>query len=224
MGSMKSFFSKKSSKKHLAEDDDDEDFSHSEPSSPVKSPAKSPSKSGSQKSQKPARPDSPSARESKPRSSRNIARQATDPGSSSPRKKKIDLDTHPLNLPPEERKRFSALSAMSNRDSMDIDKEPAANGTPSSPPPQPQHPDSFSKTAANGASPMHIDSDVPVPPPHRSSPSSPVPSPEEEAEAYKAAGNKLFKEKEYKRAIEEYSKGTLPLEDFKAQGLSYDSF
>ena len=53
-----------------------------------------------------------------------------------------------------------------------------------------------------------MDEDVPVPPPHRSQPSSPVPTPEAEAEAYKLAGNKFFKEKEFRRAIDEYTKGT----------------
>jgi DnaJ homolog subfamily C member 7 len=48
---------------------------------------------------------------------------------------------------------------------------------------------------------------APAPPPHRSNPSSPVPTAEDEAEAYKAAGNKFFKEKDYKNAIIQYTKG-----------------
>jgi len=211
------FFSKSAKKA-----EDDEYNSQSEPSSPVKSPTKPPAKAppkssaASSSSQRPApRPESPSLRDAKARPSRSFARQPTDPGS---RRKKIDPDTHPLNLPPEQRKRFSAMSAnnINNRSSMDIDREPPS-GTPSSPPPQQpasQATPSSSASkmpaaaAANGVpSPMNIDSDVPVPPPHRSQPSSPTPSPLEEAEAYKAAGNRFFKEKDYKRAIEEYSKG-----------------
>ena len=88
---------------------------------------------------------------------------------------------------------------------MDIDREPV-NGKPSSPAPAPAP--QFSVPVSNGApSPMNIDSDGPAPPPHKSAPSSPVPSPAEEAESFKAAGNKLFKEKEYNRAVDEYTKG-----------------
>ena len=144
---MKTFFggSKKSSSKkhHQPSDstgfDDPEDPQHatrSEPSSPQKS---------SRSPKKPSRPasfiESPSKH---PRSSR-ASRHSTDPGhisSSSRRKKhdssKIDPNTHPLNLPPEERnRRFSALSqsvTMSARDSMDIDQEPPANSGSSTPP------------------------------------------------------------------------------------------
>ncbi len=149
-------FSKRPSKKSHAADDPEDDLSHSEPPSPVKSPTKTPSSSSKTASsktpsskpaaaaaaQRPLRAESPSTRESsKPRTSRSFARQSTDPGSgsasSSSRRKKIEPDTHPLNLPPEERKRLSAPSAMSNRNSMDIDREPPAS-TPSSPPPQQQ--------------------------------------------------------------------------------------
>lgn len=111
---------------------------------------------------------------------------------------------------------------MSNRNSMDIDREPA-NGNPSSPPPQsspvPSGPSqsTFTVPVTNGAaspvtSPVNGngDGDVPVPPPHKSNPSSPKPTPEDEAEEFKNAGNKFFKEKDYQRAIAEYTKGTLP--------------
>ncbi|KAK8088780.1 small glutamine-rich tetratricopeptide repeat-containing protein a protein [Apiospora hydei] len=46
----------------------------------------------------------------------------------------------------------------------------------------------------------------PAPPPHRSNPSSPVPTSEDEAESYKAAGNKFFKERDYRNAIIQYSR------------------
>lgn len=59
---------------------------------------------------------------------------------------------------------------------------------------------------------MDVDSEAPTPPPHKSPPTSPVaaaaPTPEE-AEAFKNAGNKHYKAKEYKKAIEEYTKGTV---------------
>lgn len=98
---------------------------------------------------------------------------------------------------------------MSNRNSMDVDREtPNGSGTP--PPPQHAPQSTFTVPIQNGApasSPMNIDTDAPEPPAHTSGPPSPAADPAEEAEAFKAAGNKLFKEKEYNRAAEEYSKG-----------------
>jgi DnaJ family protein C protein 7 len=89
---------------------------------------------------------------------------------------------------------------------MDIDREPV-NGT-SSPVSQPQSKPSaqanFSIPIPNGT--HH--NEAPAPPPHKSNPSSPIPTPLEEAETYKATGNRLFKEKNYTRAIDQYSKGT----------------
>ena len=167
-------FKKSQSKKHDPATDnqaEDDDYFLSQPSSPSsKSPTKqqafsspSPTKiSPAKKSSTPSaasipRSDSPSSREShKPvRPPRSFGRHSTDPGlhSSSRRSKKIDPDTHPLNLPPEERKRLSALSAMSDhRNSMDIDTEPVANGagsTPSSPGPQSQQQQPASQPKAN---------------------------------------------------------------------------
>jgi DnaJ family protein C protein 7 len=210
------FNSKKSPKKH-ATGQDESQHSHrrhhsnsslntaSGPSSPVKSPSSSPTKSSYG-----ASPASPAQREFKAKASRTFARQATDPGSSSSssrRGNKHDPHTHPLNLHPDEYKRLSALSAMSNRssfDKMDVDKENSAN-PPSSPPTSqssytvPINTTNGAKESPNGAGP--------APPPHRSNPSSPVPSAADEAEEYKAAGNKFFKDKDYKNAIIQYSKG-----------------
>ncbi|KAH7038189.1 uncharacterized protein B0I36DRAFT_236311 [Microdochium trichocladiopsis] len=176
---------------------------HNTARSPPKKPSASPS---------PA-PPSPRDREqaSKSRSSRTFGRHSTDPGSSS-RRKKADLDTHPLNLPPDEYKRLSALSNMSQRssfDKMDVDRE-----TASSPPaPGPQASFSVPVTAStNGTketpkpSKINTNGAGPVPPPHKSNPSSPVPTTEDEAESYKAAGNKFFKEKDYRNAIIQYTK------------------
>ncbi|CZR54448.1 related to tetratricopeptide repeat protein 2 [Phialocephala subalpina] len=103
---------------------------------------------------------------------------------------------------------------MSDPDRMDIDSEgglPVA--APTSPPPQANVPGSFetptSKT--NGTtSPKEKAQEGPVPPPHKSNPTSPTPatsSAADEAEAFKAAGNKFYKAKEYKKAIDEYTKG-----------------
>ncbi|GAO13135.1 hypothetical protein UVI_02024930 [Ustilaginoidea virens] len=93
-------------------------------------------------------------------------------------------------------------------DKMDIDCEPV-NGV-SSPASQKQNQHSqnpsaqtnFSVPITNG---NHHD-EAPAPPPHKSNPSSPIPTPQDDAEAYKAAGNRFFKERNYTKAIEQYSK------------------
>lgn len=232
------FFSKISSKKPNSSEEDDEDqfgpYNNSQPSSPEKSPTKSSSGSRSptkkSSSQRPASPNSRESKQQSPRISRPFARHPTDPGLSSSRRKKIDPDTHPLNLPPEQRKRLSELSAMSARNSMDVDKEPVVNGTnanPSSPSPQPQqqqappqyqksqsmpsHTNSFTVPVTNGVDASKTngatDEAVPPPPPHRSQPSSPVQSEAEQAESFKNEGNKFFKAGDYTHAIEFYTKG-----------------
>jgi DnaJ family protein C protein 7 len=230
-------FKKQSKKQNPAADDQDgdeaDDYFLSHPSSPTKaapSPTKSPTKSPVKKS------DSPASREShKQRPPRTFGRHSTDPGSASSRRKKIDPDTHPLNLPPEERKRLSALSAMSDRNSMDAEKEPVNGGSssPSSTPPQQppqaapqpkpaQNTNSFtlpmqekadSTNNTNGTNGKIVidltkdEEDVPAPPPHRSQPQSPAQTAAEDAETFKNEGNKYFKAKEYTRAIEYYTKG-----------------
>ena len=228
---MKSLFSKKPSKKNNPLDGESsvEDLQEPDSPSPTKSPTKPPSWSAPRKSQQPAA-SPPSARESKAlpqqqqqRSSRGFARHPTDPGSSSSssRRKKHDHDTHPLNLPPEERKRFSELSAMSDRNSnaMDIDQEPPSQGAPSSPAPPPQSPSSSShgtsftvpipiSNGTNGAAvPAEENGGAPAPPPHTSPPSSPEETAAADAENFKNEGNKYFKAKDYVRAIECYTKG-----------------
>ncbi|KAF6815680.1 tetratricopeptide [Colletotrichum sojae] len=221
---MKLFAKKSSSRKQAGQDEDDHQhqdtnyFPPSEASSPTKSPTKprsptkSPTKPPAKKSSQPA---SPGPRETKSsRSSRTFGRHPTDPGSR--RSSKIDYDTHPLNLTPEERaKRLSHMSAMSGRNSMDVDRE--SNAAPSSPAPaptpaaaatpQPSAQASFSVPIPNGINTnVNGNGNAPPPPPHKSNPSSPVPTTEDEAESYKAAGNKFFKEKDYKNAIIQYSK------------------
>lgn len=134
--------------------------------------------------------------------------------SSSGKKNLIDPTEHPLNLPPELR-RLSALSAMSDSDRMDIDSE-AVNGAPSSPQPQQNIPGAFDSPKLNGRKDSTVNGAAedqgPVPPPHKSNPTSPVPAAAptpEDAEAFKTAGNKFYKAKEYKKAIEEYTKGMI---------------
>ncbi|KAM0196577.1 hypothetical protein ACHAPI_005752 [Fusarium lateritium] len=173
---------------------------YSEPSSPARE--KSPSKS----SKRISRPASFAESTKTSRSSR-LSRQSTDPGhahSSSSRRPKYEPDTHPLNLPPEERKRLSALAAAMNGNSMDVDSEPV-NGARSPTPPNPKSnaQANFSVPIPNGSS---HDDGAPPPPPHKSNPGSPTITPEEDAEAYKAAGNRFFKEKNYYKAVEQYSK------------------
>lgn len=173
----------------------------SEPSSPARE--KSPSKS----SRKSSRPSS-FAEPSKTRSSR-LSRHSTDPSHShshsSSRRHKYEPDTHPLNLPPEERKRLSALAAAMNGNSMDVDSEPVNGARSTTPPNQKANAQAnFSVPIPNGSS---HDDGAPPPPPHKSNPGSPTITPEEDAESYKNAGNRFFKDKNYHKAIEQYSKG-----------------
>ena len=117
------------------------------------------------------------------------------------RKSSFDVaDTHPLNLPPEEReKRRSALAYMSEpRDSMEIDSPSEA--PPSSPP--------GSFPTSNGVEHTEDVSQAgPIPPPHRKQSEAHTPtSPPIDAEACKAAGNKFFKMRDYDKAIKEYTK------------------
>lgn len=113
-------------------------------------------------------------------------------------------DEHPLNLPPEELRRLSRLSRQSpyshSRSIMADEQNGVQSPTPSSTPPPPQ------TNGADGQNESDKDS-APAPPPHRT-PASPPPPPVD-AEACKAAGNKFFKAREYEKAIQEYSKGTL---------------
>jgi DnaJ family protein C protein 7 len=95
---------------------------------------------------------------------------------------------------------------MSGRNSMDIDQEPPANNGTSTPPPAASAQTNFAVPIPNGTTHEGQEA-APAPPPHKSNPSSPQPTPADEAESYKAAGNRFFKEKNYAKAIEQYSKG-----------------
>lgn len=199
------------------------------PPPPPKSPPKpaTASSSPTKKSVRPASPATPTTPSGEPRqrssSNRHFSRASSDLGkSTSFRRKKVESPTHPLNLPPEEIKRLSRLSTMSARESvdrMDVDT-PTSAATPSSPPQRQATPPSAASAtsqqtrsetppaATNGSSSPKRD-DAPAPPPHKTDPNSPPPTPADEAEVFKNLGNKFFKERNYRRAIEEYSKGGL---------------
>ncbi|TGJ87732.1 hypothetical protein E0Z10_g1049 [Xylaria hypoxylon] len=176
--------------------------SRSDSVSPVK-PSPGSSKSPTKKPARPASPARTQREQQKSRSSRSFGRHSSDS-----RRGKLDLNTHPLNLHPDEIKRLSALSAMSDRssfDKMDVDKENSAQ-PPSSPPPlQQQKSFTVPINSPTSAPKLEINGEGPAPPPHRSNPSSPVPSDAEQAENYKSLGNKSFKDRQYKKAIKEYS-------------------
>ncbi|KAL8998495.1 MAG: hypothetical protein Q9169_002438 [Polycauliona sp. 2 TL-2023] len=120
----------------------------------------------------------------------------------------LNTDTHPLNLPPEERERKrSAMSASTDPPPtpMDVDHDDDASSPSSSPPPI--DPTSFSD--ANGST---NDADTespasPIPPPHRFKPTpSPPAKPALDPEECKMLGNKYFKNHDYIKAIAEYTK------------------
>lgn len=151
---------------------------------------------------------------------------------SSKRSSKYDVDSHPLNLPPEERQRlsFSAMSAM------DVDRD-SSSPAPSSP--AADVPGGFPKTNGNGNATNGEHEGRPAPPPHRYTKSPPPQSanyaatpeaatppaemPTIDAEEYKAAGNKFFKIKDYPAAIKEYSKGASLFSSVVCQSLLQSS-
>ncbi|KAJ5435867.1 Tetratricopeptide-like helical [Penicillium cf. griseofulvum] len=158
--------------------------SFSASTSPSPSPSKSPTKStkSPSKSSSPTKSTKPSKSSkqsyfSHSRSSSNSGPTANFKFARSSR----DQDVHPLNLPPDElRRRLSAMAASSEeqRSSMDIDpQEPQVNGV-------------------NGT-----EERSPTPPPHLPNSTS-----ADEADSFKLAGNKFFKDGNYRRAIEEYTK------------------
>ncbi|KAK8114369.1 tetratricopeptide [Apiospora kogelbergensis] len=197
---MKGLFSSKKpsaspspTKKHATGENDENRSPHAHRS---RADSSSPIKSAPQAKpvgRKPVRPASPAQKDSAPpppytASARSRSSRSFGSSSSSSRRNKIDPNTHPLNLHPDEYKRLSALSAMSDRssfDKMDVDREASA-APPSSPPTQPQPAAGKPKFTV----PLNI----------------PTNTNEDEAESYKAAGNKFFKEKDYRNAIIQYSR------------------
>ena len=119
-------------------------------------------------------------------------------------------DTHPLNLPPEEREqRRSALFAMSSSpDPMESDpqydmqdSEPSRTSSFDAPEPTPRGNGIENEDSRNGAK-------SPIPPPHKTpTEPPPPPKPKVDPEACKAAGNKFFKMRDWDKAIAEYSRG-----------------
>jgi DnaJ family protein C protein 7 len=161
-----------------------------------RSDSRSPQKKSSSSRPSKARDDSHKSEQGSSKSSRSRNSRRHSPQNT------IDPNDHPLNWPPEHR--LSVLSNMSEPTPMDVDSE--GPNVPSSPPPQSNMPGSFDTPRTNGTK---SSSDGPAPPPHKS-PASPVPAPAltpEDAEAFKTAGNKLYKAGDYKKAIVEYTKG-----------------
>lgn len=180
------------------------------PTSPSNTPPSSPEKRSA------ARPSKEFKRERPP----TAAKSSKPSKSSLSRSSTYDPDTHPLNLPPEERyKRLSALSAMSDHSSSaDIDREATTSPPPVSSSPMNGTSLPTGNPKPNGTKTSSEGESRPIPPPHRSptSPASqkpasnPLPEPphnEVQAEEFKKAGNKFYTSKDYARAVEEYSKG-----------------
>lgn len=124
------------------------------------------------------------------------------------RRKSSDSQLHPLNLPPEELRRLSALRTANMGSPKEENGEPMQESTPA---PQ-QAPGAFPQANGAGVNGEHSDESGPAPPPHRSASNSPVQSAPVQstpvdAEQCKEAGNKFFKAKQYDKAIEEYTKG-----------------
>ncbi|KAI9050166.1 hypothetical protein LZ554_006307 [Drepanopeziza brunnea f. sp. 'monogermtubi'] len=198
----------RSPKKPTKKSDSDEEPASSRSRSPIKKTT--------------ATPSSPSSKSSRPREGKENHKHAQASSSRSNRSSQksstkssrhpYDPNTHPLNLPPDQLRRLSALSSsMSDPDRMDLDSEGSNsnNGAPlTSPPIQSNVSAAFNPPKPNGTA-APANGEVPVPPPHKSSPTSPAaasPPTAEEAEAFKAAGNKFYKAKQYRKAIEQYTK------------------
>ena len=113
-----------------------------------------------------------------------------------------------MNLPPEEIRRLSALSAMSSAQQENGD---AIYSDPMETTPAPEDPPTMPEVNGVNGEQEHDDEEGPIPPPHRT-PTSPSPQPEVpkvDPEVCKAAGNTLYKAGQYDKAIEEYTKGWL---------------
>ena len=166
--------------------------SSSSPASPASSPRKSASKSAASRpssllahSRSSSSVSSPHKKSNSP--SFSSSRFSFSPRSSASSRYSRDPEIHPLNLPPDELRRLSAMAAARDEsvNAMDIDSK---------------SPSSARQTPSNGVNGEKTEKS-PTPPPHRSS------SGAAEAESFKLAGNKFFKDKNYTRAIEEFSKG-----------------
>jgi DnaJ homolog subfamily C member 7 len=74
-------------------------------------------------------------------------------------------------------------------------------------PQQPQQTNGYTVPINHDTNGQETENGAPTPPPHKSKSPSPVPDPAEQAEGFKAEGNKAFQAKDYKLAIEQYTKG-----------------
>ena len=144
------------------------------------------------------------AKDKRPKSPRNSKNFST-------KSSRKDSDSHPLNLPPEELRRLSALSAARMGSPTNSEREESTEPMQESTPAPQSAPGAFPQTNGDG----HHAEDSPAPPPHRT-PTSPPPQPQQQQEEQKPAvdaekcketGNKFFKAKQYDKAIEEYTKG-----------------
>ncbi|KAK3701495.1 hypothetical protein LTR37_015469 [Vermiconidia calcicola] len=143
-----------------------------------------------------ARDKAPRRTSSTPRSSKTTTRRPS--------------ETHPLNLPPEEFRRLSRLSAMSSAQQQENGEAVHSDPMETTPAPESAPPGAFpSSNGVNGDAGAEQTSSEeergPAPPPHKSSPQPPE-MPKVDSEACKASGNKFYKEKQYQKAIDEYSK------------------
>lgn len=203
---MPSFFSSKKSSKPVIHPP-----AHSPPLSSTgaisPSPSFSPEKDGKKSKGYFLREREKEKRPKSPRSSISFSRS---------RPNRRDSNEHPLNLPPDELRRLSALSAAMSSPRDSREGGVPLNSDPMETTPAPETPGAF--PAANGVNGEHHEEEEqrPTPPPHRT-PTSPPPQTqpekpakpeirEEEAEAFKAAGNKLYKAGQYGSAIDEYTK------------------
>ena len=110
-------------------------------------------------------------------------------------------DTHPLNLPPEERDRRRSAMSSANED-MDTAMPDYSDGTADMDGETPQENGHMTGSAEYA----HPDgSSSPAESPHKSP--SPPPKPAIDAEECKSLGNKYFKAKDYTKAVAEYTKG-----------------
>ncbi|KAL8955856.1 MAG: hypothetical protein Q9193_006437, partial [Seirophora villosa] len=134
----------------------------------------------------------------------------------------VNTDTHPLNLPPDEReKRRSAMSARSDPSTpMDVEQDGEASSAASTPPSA--APNTYPDTNGEADDEDLERTTSPVPPPHRfMPPTSPPPKPSLDPEACKALGNKYFKSKDYVKAIAEYTKGGQQPLSVEPQSVTY---
>ena len=172
----------KSSPKKSEQPDTKENKTSSSRSSPQKSPSKSSAKS--------SRPSPTKSIRHQEQTHRNRSR------SRRTHRTHYSADTHPLNLPPDEReRRRTAMSSDGEQDEemyqMDVDSDTSGIH---------QQPNGISdRDQMNGDG-------SPVPPPHKTP--SPPPKPAYDPELCKATGNKYFKAKDYTKAVQEYTKGT----------------